>query len=101
VTPKQVARSIVEELQAYPLHWCQWNSAIRSDGSKTRVNDPEAVAWCLWGHVCKREPFPSIDMLEAFWPLLGSTIPVWNDRPGRTVEEVIQVCEKVINDDQS
>jgi hypothetical protein len=67
------------------------------------VLDREATCWCLSGAIDRRVPDAARGAVyEAFNRALGCTgirdaccIQNWNDQLERTVEEVIDLCDKV------
>ena len=83
--------SIADELEAHPERWTQCFNARDTDGDSTSWGSPKVVCWCEYGHILKRKPAhiaPIMVALESFTPT-GSAI-VHNDKPGRTVTEIIE-----------
>lgn len=94
---KEIVADIARELRAHPERWCQGPSAMNAEGHEVGSNEDDAVAWCLEGHVWARTqmfalPVSTFFLLRA---ALGQEVLFsWNDAPGRTVSDVIQLCEK-------
>lgn len=108
VTPQQVAADIAREYRANHCLWTQKVLGRDSDGVNTYdATDPRAVCWCLRGAIDRRLPtgsFAAQRVYEAFDRAIGREwapdddavyFVDWNDSPGRTVEEVIELCEQV------
>jgi hypothetical protein len=95
-TAAQVATDILDELTRYPDHWTQGYIAQNASGLVCPASDPEAVSWCLFGHILKRNAaFAEHSIGAAFgYPLTSWS--EWNDRRGRTVAEVIALLRRVI-----
>src|SRR5688500_18932442 len=102
-TPQAIAADIARELRKHPGHWTQAAPARTAEGASTEARDPHAVCWCLWGQVIKRIPPGTLDefgVLAAFVDSIdelkdGEGLGIYNDADGRTVDDVIAVCEKV------
>lgn len=109
-TPQQVAADIAREYREDARRWTQLTWARRSFerfANSCNYDSGEAVCWCLRGAVNKRVGLGSLEMatLEAFDAALGDPpddaldgdilCVRWNDAKGRTVEEVIALCDKV------
>jgi len=104
---RDIASDIACELRAHPEHWTQGAVARAETGKAVDHDCPTAVQWCLSGHVLKGSkpylgPDPGhgvlpelIRVFEAFEQAIATTIPCWNDAPGRTIEEVIELCESI------
>lgn len=96
--PKEIAADIARELREHPERWTQGRDARDSRGAGVDYSDPSAVCWCLAGHVDRRG---DVNAYVAFRVLLrrfigNSVTPVsWNDTKGRTVDEVIELCERI------
>ena len=117
--PKAIAADIAREYREDASRWTQGAFARAApedsyDGEQMGLGNPldsRAVCWCLRGAIDKRTG--NSDSLA--WPtyqafdealgyavggrMLGDNEPLWfvrwNDAPGRTVGEVIELCEKV------
>lgn len=110
---QQLAAEIAEEFRADATRWTQEELARDANGLPIDDIDdpmlsPQAVCWCLRGAIDKRlNRFGgrSGDVYLAFDRALGHKFTIrdhdhlefvpWNDAPGRTVAEVIALCEKV------
>lgn len=108
-TPQAIAADIAREYREDATRWTQGDWSRDRDGNGRGSNSPDAVCWCLRGAIMKRKP----DVLLAtrtyltFDAALGHTrdpndpedthlyFVAWNDKPGRTVAEVIELCNKV------
>lgn len=93
-TAQEIAEDIARELRANPNAWYRgaFSNLGNCDGS---WNDPEATAWCLSGHLKKRGDTRLSRFYDAFSRYAGGSICQWNDEPGRTVDEVIALCDRV------
>jgi hypothetical protein len=86
--PKTIAADIARELREHPEHWRQglWKEGMA------------AGAKCLGAHIEVRAGGPSMAMKLAFgFNASNFELIDWNDAPGRTVDDVIELCEKVAN----
>jgi hypothetical protein len=111
VSPEAVAADIAREYRENASHWTQgWIARDREGADLWYVKDPSAVCWCLRGAIDKRiDPWTgaiAFPIYLAFDRALGFNIASedehgtlhfvrWNDRPGRTVGDVIALCEAV------
>lgn len=91
-TAQEVATDIARELRSNPAAWHQGNF---NNGSASYGH--LATAWCLSGHLRKRGHALGESVYDAFLEHIGADYVVceWNDTPGRTVEEVIALCDRV------
>lgn len=64
------------------------------------VYPKEANCWCLVGAIEASVPLPNRPKVrEAIREIIGPvSIPYWNDQPGRTHAEVLELLDKVISD---
>lgn len=106
--------TLAEELTKHPERWMQGMSGQLASGAPTPPNDPDAVCWCLNG-LLYREAWldighhaQALDLLaerqkrvvdligpgDHTYLSLARDIVKWNDQPGRTVTEVIEVLKK-------
>lgn len=94
MTPQELAKSIADELRSDPTRWSQGSAvALDKDGRIVRAEDPSAISWCIIGHALKRNAeLPDEFRIQAGEKMIGC---VWNDAPGRTVADVIALCDKV------
>lgn len=101
--PKTIAAAIAAELRATPEHWMQGH-LVRFENGKVEDDDDyatcsDAVCWCLEGLIVKHAKGDSLlreDTYDAFRKIVGTEkLHRWNDDPYRTVNDVIEACEKV------
>lgn len=78
--------------------WTQGSYAKTGDNMKCDSFSPEAAKWCIIGAIsaCPRYGYGygSIDKLAAILPDTVESVASWNDAPGRTQAEVIELLEK-------
>lgn len=92
-------RKLFHEVEALIRHgWCQGTSARNKEGTPVFAHHPDACQWCLSGAISKAAaayPIPiEADAVQALSAVTKRAIISWNDTPGRTVEEVLQVIQK-------
>lgn len=104
MTPQQVAADIAREYREDAARWTQDWYAKDANGEECSSRDPIAVCWCLRGAIERRvgdwgdetQTFRAFDAALGHEPEENHLYLVeWNDEPGRTVAEVIALCEKV------
>lgn len=103
--PKIIAADIAREFREDSKRWTQGHWARTESGERCTENHQKAACWCLRGAIDKRTPNDPLAVYVAFDAALGHTLKPgmrlefvdWNDEPGRTVGEVIELCEKVAN----
>lgn len=101
MTPQEIAKSIADELRQHPERWTQGCTARNKEGMPVPHDDIAAVCWCALGHLWRIDPDGSTGMLDAAFSLMArkhmdfGSIVKFNDAPGRTVEDVIALCDKV------
>lgn len=107
--PRSVAADIAREYRDAPQKWIQDYMCMDADGEDWMDPGYEgAVCWCLRGAIDKRVPQGAAKVYLAFDRALGHNIASekehdtlhfvsWNDRHGRTVDEVIDLCDAVAN----
>lgn len=94
--PKTIAADIARELREHPERWTQGHWARDSSGNKVSWRDPNAVCWCLEGHINRRGGDTG-----DFGNAAGTSddcmtgLAQFNDRHG--VDDVIELCENVAN----
>lgn len=97
--PKTLAADIARELRENPNAWTQSYMARRADGKQALVLGDGACSWCLVGHIERRLKDRVVNhpqVLTAFYNHLDrKSIVCFNDAEGRTVADVIELCEKV------
>lgn len=81
-----IAREIAQKLRAWPENWCQ--------GAYTASNGARCLAGHLWPYF---DGAVDSAVYDVFQNACGMMVSDWNDMPGRTVEEVIEVCERIAN----
>ncbi len=88
---KELALSIAEELKANPSAWHQgWFD------NNDPMDKSAPTGWCLSGHMLKRDIALGGEEYRAFTKHInGQSVCTWNDSAGRTVEDVIKLCEQV------
>ncbi len=91
---REIAKSIAEELREHPERWCQGRPYQDANGN---ISSPiSAHSCCLLGHIWLAGDDGDLERtFRAALPTFEYSIAHWNDAPDRTVEEVIQLCEKV------
>lgn len=92
------------DILAQPGAWIQRCSARMADGTQVAVYDDRAVHWCALGALGKvtyqnaNSDWGCCDAMRAFDLLRAATgadfTAGWNDRPGRTQEEVVATFRK-------
>jgi len=104
LTPQVVAADIAREFREDARRWTQKACARDGNGYSCDENDSAAVCYCLRGAINKRVSWDNDlnhEVCQAFDIALGHEptetyrFVAWNDSPGRTVGEVIGLCEKV------
>lgn len=98
--PQEIARivagSIGRELTQYPERWCQGSAKAVRDPVTGKMETP--FARCLLDHITWRAAvFGEWAYATAlpFQARAGTWVQTWNDAPGRTVREVIDLCSAV------
>lgn len=95
----------VLELFADPKRWTKSSMGRDLHGQMCASGDPDAVCWCLAGAIFKVYGTHSSKGDSAFCRVaavlkqngIGRTeILNWNDRPERTHDEVLKVCEEAM-----
>lgn len=86
--------------------WCQGDLAKGAHGEVVDLLDPQAAAFCLVGAIrCQRDGTSTNARLSAGIYLANVvgclrgdwlTVPDYNDAPGRTKEEIMEVLTKAI-----
>lgn len=105
-SPQAVAADIAREYRGDAAKWTQGWYAKTNEGLEVESDHPKAVCWCLRGAIDKRVKHCSAaynEVLQAFEEALGYAYDNcslhfvgWNDTPGRTVGEVIELCDRVV-----
>lgn len=108
VAVKGIARDIARELREHPSHWFQGALTRFADGTESPYLEKvkQGVCWCLEGHISRRvDSEVATQAIVAFLDEAharyliedGASLFKWNDAPGRTVEQVIELCEAIAN----
>lgn len=98
MTPQEIAKSIADELRQHPERWAQGANGYSADGNAVTSRSQNAVCWCLIGHIRRRDPDGRVprELRSALMRETGFRVVAdWNDKQGRTVAEVIALCDKV------
>ncbi len=103
---REIAKSIAEELRANPSLWTQHWYARTISGASTPPTSPDFHSGCLIGNarrICADDDQSVCAFRRACAEIVGhpESPAQWNDAPGRSVEEVIALCEKVAAGDAS
>jgi len=102
--PKEVIypdprRDLVEKLKAaralLAKGWCQCSYANDKHGRQVGSYSHEAVEFCISGALGRVDG--DIDLHRIVERVTEYSIPVYNDRPGRTQDEVLAVMDKAIS----
>lgn len=70
-----------------PENWTKGATAKLSDGTKTSINDPDAVSWCAMGATGTGPSSLGADNIVV--DVVGGATSTWNDAPERTHEHVL------------
>lgn len=106
-TAQLIAFMIARDLRAEPSRWTIETRARDKAGQRVPWWSEDAYSNCLLGHIVSRlwrmpqaSGYCRDSIIAEFkrhitggYPLWG--LAAWNDHPGRTVEEVIDLCERV------
>lgn len=101
MTPQEIAKSIADELREHPERWTQFATARDSAGRAVGYDSPTATCWCIAGLAWKRHPLGHASF--ALEEMSSKAIRVaqipsvvgFNDTDGRTVQEIIALCDKL------
>lgn len=105
-TAQEIAADIARDFREDASRWTQRAWSRDANGVGTYEHSEDAVCWCLRGAIDIRlDPDAAAGpILSAFDRALGYEpeddddtlrFVAWNDAPGRTVGEVIALCDKV------
>lgn len=96
----------IHELLASPTAWHQGSLAAKANGQACRVNDRDAVCWCLLGAVGRC--YAGVEDGLGYYSVAGriahavfggsdtsDSISAWNDAPGRTHAEVLALVKEL------
>lgn len=77
--------------------WTQRTNARDETGRPTDPRGPDAVCWCLSGAVHRVAPDAARHAYQLLCKALDSPWAVdWNDTPGRTQAEVLELFDRAI-----
>ena len=106
---REATRKARNRFSQSPHSWTQHVIACDSDGDEVSAFDGEAVKWCAYGcvmsflepeystHGYLHKEASSILREHLLESGMGDTIvSVWNDEPGRTVEDVLALYDHVL-----
>ena len=88
----------VLELFSDPSTWVQGAYAANKEGIPLPIHDPFSVSFCLVGAISKcykRDTKEFVEVEAKVLAELGSPISYWNDEPGRTFQEVLDLVTKL------
>jgi hypothetical protein len=93
---RQLLRDVAEHFRDNPDTWTQGAGARDAGGNFISYKSPLAVQRCLDGELCIRQD--NTPVYHAAASLLKKHLKTtmfsrWNDKEGRTVDEVIAACE--------
>jgi hypothetical protein len=99
MTTKEVLKKAKEKIEQ---GWCQHVIAKDREGTKVPADSPEAIQWCSVGAIASI--YAKQDVFITFTPeynlilkvLKTESLAEWNDRPKRTIEEVLAAFDKAI-----
>ena len=84
--------------------WCRGAEARDHSGSPIEPSDPAAISWSLRGALAAVSERPDADektLRDALWGISGvipdASLDVWNDAPGRTREDTLQMLNAAEN----
>jgi len=95
MTPKEQLLEAAEFFEKNPGRWIQAWSAIDKDGKEVGFFEKEAYNFCVFGYLYGKQH--SYNFCTALDQAIGDesfSITSWNDEPGRTVEEVVELLRK-------
>ena len=92
-----------EELQAtrdfiHKNGWTQRAIARDKNGKSINMSSPNACSFCLGGAMIKIGADEAYRFLTQLLSKRGSTIPHFNDEPGRTKEDILNFLDAMIAD---
>lgn len=97
ITTRALLLAAADFFERHPDRWIQHVSARNKDGKTVFATGPEAYCFCLDGRLRSlSDDGRAYDDAEyALFPHVGNDLYwFWNDRPGRTVAEVITVLRQ-------
>lgn len=76
--------------------WCQGQSALSQEGIVVDATDPRAVRFCAFGAIEKSLGAVNTDdeRVGSLYADIAGSLVDWNDKKGRTAEEVIAKLEE-------
>lgn len=84
--------------------WTQHKYVRTAEDGETTESDPRVAKWCILGALRHHERgrfvwgrfVCNLDALRRLERLCGNTLSAWNDAPGRTQAEVIDLLDRAI-----
>lgn len=97
--PRELLLAIADAFESHPWTWGREWVATDASGNPVAIPSDRAVRFCIVGavHRCKSVGVASSRALDQALNLLGNNAAqgVWNDAPGRTVEEVVAKLREI------
>lgn len=86
--------TLIKAKQRIVKGFCKHSFARRFDGTPCSNSDPDAASFCIIGSLIGSGVNETINFLRS---LSGSdSLTSWNDAPGRTQDEVLELLDKAI-----
>jgi hypothetical protein len=97
-TKQEIAKEMLKLFDGKPERWTR--------GAFARAKDPgfivsplsdDATCWCLWGAVRRAADDAAVSeyMLDVIESTVDDGIAEWNDRPGRTFDDVQKLLKSI------
>jgi hypothetical protein len=88
-------KAIAAELREHPERWTQgeWARNEKGDVPGMFGSEDPAVCWCAFGFL-SRENMSSGRAMDFLSDVVGESVPIWNDRVGRTALEVADAFDR-------
>lgn len=105
ISVREIARSIAARLRSNPGSWMKLSYAHNSEGEPTSPLDIDFQRGCLIGHAMRLAGGMHEPVVEQFRESCAAVLELespalWNDTPGRKVEEIIDLCDRVAAGEQ-
>jgi len=89
----------MKKLLDSPEKWTKGATAKNSRGEIISSRDKDAICWCLVGATRRCDPNFHFLTYEIFSPVMEGfvktvSIPIWNDAPERTYEDIVELLNK-------
>jgi hypothetical protein len=79
--------------------WCQRYLAVDDDGMYVSPTGRDACKWCLYGSIAAAYPedfLTRVEVVDKVTKGIGTgSLANWNDEPGRTQAQVINLLESI------